>query len=105
MKRTPVSTQFARHQPHHPFANAAPLQGRNPSGVHPGSQTARPLDMMGAVQGQQPQNNAVNPNKFSQPQSLRDSQQMQFPQGLNQSSDMFPDGIRRPSPHPGAMQQ
>lgn len=89
-------------------AASASLHGRNPSGVHPGSQAARPLDMMGTVQGQQPQNSSVHPNKFPQPQvaSLRDSQQIQFPQGLNQgSADMFPDGIRRPSPNPGAMQQ
>ena len=48
-------------------------------------------------QGLQPQNNSVNQNKFPQPQqpqlsSLRDSQQITFPQGLNQGSpDMFPD--------------
>jgi len=90
-------------------AASASMQGRNPSGVHPGSQAARPLDMMGTGQGLQPQNNSVNQNKFpQQPQlgSLRDSQQITFPQGLNQGSpDMFPDGLRRPSPHPGAMQQ
>lgn len=82
-------------------AASASLQGRNPSGGFPGSQAARPLDMMGMAQGQQ--NTSV---KFPQLQpsqlALRDSQQMQFPQGLQGSpADMFPDGIRRSSPHPG----
>ena len=87
-------------------AASASLQGRNPSGGLPGSQTARPLDMMGMVQGQQLNGNKFPPPQQSQLTSLRDSQQMQFPQAINQSSsDMFPEGVRRPSPHPGNVMQ
>jgi hypothetical protein len=65
-------------------AASASLQGRNPSGVLPGPQAARSLDMMGMVQGQQLQNGSINANKFAQ--------ESQFAPGL--ATNAIPSGSK-----------